>query len=292
MRRSRFGLDNTRIAASFNLAAQGYDDFAKLQRLVGDRLMEHLDVIRADPAWILDIGAGTGYCARALAKRYPKARVLLADIAPSMLVRARGEAPRWSAHAHYVCADAEYLPLNDARIDMVFSNLSIQWCDDLDAVFAQCRRVLKPEGLVLFSTLGPDTLRELREAWAAVDASPHVHEFLDMHDVGDALIRAGFSSPVMQAEMLSVRYQHVLSLMRDLKALGARSAVTDRPRGLTGKRAIADVEAAYERFRVGGALPATYELVYGHAWSPTAGSRPQDGSTVATFPFDRLTVRR
>ena len=292
MRPPPFQLDKARVAASFEAAAPHYDQFAKIQRLIGERVLERLDAINIAPSLLVDLGAGTGYCARLLAKRYRKARVLLLDIAPAMLVNARRAAPIWRPHAHYLCADAETLPIRDASVDIIFSNLTIQWCNDLEAVFAECRRILKPRGLILFSTLGPDTLHELRAAWFEVNALPHVHVFSDMHDVGDALVQARLSSPLMETETLTVIYEDAASLMRDLKALGAHNAFTGRPRGLSGSRTIETVTAAYEKFRTVDGLPATYEVVYGHAWCPTADTRPQDGSTVATFPFDRLTVRR
>jgi malonyl-CoA O-methyltransferase len=171
-----------------------------------------------------------------------------------------------------VCADVRQLPFSDASVDIAVSNLMLQWCDDLDAAFREVRRVLKPDGLFAFTTFGPDTLRELRAAWAAVDGYSHVNTFIDMHDIGDALVRAGLTEPVLDVERVTLTYKDVLSLMRDLKVIGAHNVTAGRPRGLTGRGALRRVEAAYEPARRSGLIPATYEVVYAAAWG-SAGKR-------------------
>ena len=233
-----------------------------------------------------------GYAAAGLRSRFPGSEIVLADLSPRMLARARSNAPRWRARRRYVCADVEALPLADDTADVVFSNLAFHWCNDLDEAFRECRRVLRKNGLFMFASLGPDTLRELRDAWRAVDDSPRVNQFIDMHDVGDALIRAGFAGPVLECDVMTLRYDDVDAVMRDLRGIGAVNALEGRRRGLSTRRAFDAMAGAYERFRDGGRLPATYEIVYAHAWCPEPGSRPQDGSTVATFPFRDLTRRR
>jgi malonyl-CoA O-methyltransferase len=166
-------------------------------------------------------------------------------------------------------------------MDLVWSNLAIQWCNDLDQAFGEMARVLRPEGLLMFSTFGPDTLKELREASAADPSHVHVSRFIDMHDIGDALVRAGFSAPVMDVEHFVLTYDDVLGVMRDLKAIGARNAAQGRPRGLEGKGFLARLTERYERFREQGKLPATFEVVYGHAWkSESAASVLPDGASV------------
>jgi len=280
-------LDRTAVRRSFNAAANTYDAHAALQREVADRLLQRLNFMQLSPKLLIDLGAGTGYCARHLETRYRKASVLLADLAPGMLVEARRHR-RWRSRQRYACADAASLPVADASCDLIISSLTFQWCDDLVAVLKECRRALKPGGLLLFSTLGPDTLKELRSAFASIDSAPHVNRFLDMHIVGDALIQAGFSSPVLEREDLTVTYPDVLTLMRDLQGIGARNSDQARTRHLAGRETLKKLGQAYERFRVDAALPATYELVFGHGWvSPQA--RPQDGSSV--FPISRLTRR-
>ncbi len=284
-------LDSRAVRRAFDDAAATYDLHAALQREVASRLVERLEYTTLQAALIVDLGAGTGFCTQLLERRYPKARIVLADLAPGMLAAARGNGPRWFSRRHYVCADARALPFADASVDLIVSSLTVQWCEDLLAVFVDCARVLRPGGLVLFSTLGPDTLKELRAAWAAVDDAPHVNRFHDMHDVGDALVHAGFSSPVMERDDLVVTYADVLTLMRDLKGIGAHNSLHERRRALYGRRRLAALTAAYERFRSNGLLPATYEVVYGHAWAPHRDSRRQDGSTVATYPLSALKRR-
>jgi malonyl-CoA O-methyltransferase len=173
-----------------------------------------------------------------------------------------------------VCADAQRLPLAEASVDLIYSNLMLQWCNDLDALFAEFSRVLKPGGLLTFSTFGPDTLKELRVAWSSVDSHTHVHRFIDMHDIGDALVRAGLSEPVLDVETFTLTYETTLALMGDLKAIGAHNAAAGRAPGLTGRGRLIAMSAAYERFRTSGRLPATYEVVYGQAWGRSPGNRP------------------
>ena len=287
MNRSPGLLDPQGVRRAFDRAAATYDAHAALQREVADRLLSRLEFMRLAPTFICDLGAGTGYAARALGRRYRGATTVLADCAPSMLAAARRQR-RWFARESYVCADAGALPFADAALDCVFSSLAFQWCEDLDQVFSECRRVLKPGGLLVFSTLGPDTLKELRAAWAQVDDAPHVNRFADMHEVGDGLIRAGFSSPVMEREDLIMTYDGLPPLLRDLKGIGATNQHQARRRELTARGALAALEAAYEPFRKEGRLPATYEVVYAHGWV-RPDQRPQDGTTV--FPLNRLRRR-
>jgi malonyl-CoA O-methyltransferase len=204
-----------------------------------------------------------------------------------MLIEARRHR-RWRSRQRFACADAARLPLPDGSVDLIISSLTFQWCEDLVGVLKECRRVLKSGGLLLFSTLGPDTLKELRSAFASIDSAPHVNRFIDMHIVGDALIQAGFASPVLEREDLTVTYPDVLALMRDLKGIGARNNDDTRPRHLSGRDTLKKLTQAYERYRSNNALPATYELVFGHGWvAPQA--RPQDGTSI--FPISRLSRR-
>jgi malonyl-CoA O-methyltransferase len=234
-------------------------------------MLERLALVRLRPASILDVGAGTGVLGNELARRFPRARIVALDVAPNMLRVGRSRASwlrRWRGKQVFICGAAEKLPLAKQSVDMVVSNLTLQWCPELDLVFTECRRVLRPGGLMMFSTLGPDTLKELRASWEGVDDFVHVHGFVDMHDVGDALVRAGFSDTVMEREDLTVTYQHVIDLMKDLKAIGAHNSTAARPPGLTGKGRLTEVSARYEHFRRDGKLPATHEVIYGHSWAP------------------------
>jgi malonyl-CoA O-methyltransferase len=265
---SRLELDAVR--RSFARASAGYDAHAVLQRVVRDELLRRLELLSVEPAVVVDLGAGTGHGARALRTRWGRARVVALDLAVGMLRAARAQSG-WLRRFDRVCADAARLPLRDASVDLVFSNLLLHWAVDLGELLADVRRVLRPHGCFTFSTLGPDTLQELRAAWAAVDGDSHVNRFLDMHDIGDAVVRAGFADPVMDLDRHTLTYADARALMHDLKANGAHNVTAARPLALTGRGRLARVEAAYERYRqTDGRLPATCEVVYGQAWCPGA----------------------
>lgn len=272
-------LDKGQLRRSFDRAAGTYDRVAVLQREISDRALERLQFVRTKPGLILDAGCGTGSAENALARRFPDSRVVGLDIAPGMLRAARARRPWWRRmvsrrNPHFVCGDNEQLPLRPEIAGVIWSNLAYQWANDLQAVFAECRRVLKPGGLLTFTTFGPDTLRELREAFAGDPGRTHVNRFIDMHDIGDMLLGAGFADPVMDMEYLTLTYEAVPMLLRDLKALGARNANLDRNRALTGRSVMRDLERRYEAFRRDGRLPATFEVIYGHAWKPEPRTGP------------------
>ncbi|MBI3575762.1 MAG: malonyl-ACP O-methyltransferase BioC [Gammaproteobacteria bacterium] len=286
-------LDKQRLRASFERAAQTYDEVAVLQRTIADRLLERLDVVKLKPDVVLDTGCGTGYVTRALARRYPRAQRLALDIAESMVRHARhgfGWRRLLQRRPFHVCGDAEALPLAGASVDMIVSNLALQWCDAQTA-FAEFRRVLRPGGLVIFTTFGPDTLRELRAAWQAVDDRPHVHGFIDMHDLGDLLVRNGFAEPVMDVERLTLTYANVFGVLSDIKRLGAHNIARERARGLTGKRRFARFRAAYEALARDGRIPATYEAVYGLAWAPESTRAPRATDGTVLVPVAELRRR-
>ncbi|HEV2111671.1 MAG TPA: malonyl-ACP O-methyltransferase BioC [Gammaproteobacteria bacterium] len=269
--RDEFSLARADVRKAFDRAARDYDAAAVLQRAVGERLLERLELTKMAPERIADLGCGTGRPTRELLRRYPEAQVVGVDLAPNMLKLA-GRRPwyaPWRKGAHLVCADAAALPLATTSFDLLYASLVLQWCEDLDATLLEWRRLLKHHGLLLFSTLGPDTLKELRAAWSEVDGYNHVNRFLDMHDIGDALIRAGFAEPVMDVERVTLTYDDARGLMRDLKRIGAHNVTAGRGRGLTGRGRMDAMGRAYERWRQDGRLPATYEVVYGTAWAPS-----------------------
>jgi len=286
-------LDKPQLRASFERAAETYDEVAVLQRTIADRLLERLDVVKLKPSVILDAGCGTGYVTRALARRYPRAQRLALDIAESM-VRHAHDGFGWRRLLRrrplHVCGDAEALPFAGASVDMIVSNLALQWCD-ARTVFAEFRRVLRPGGLAIFTTFGPDTLRELRSAWQTVDDRPHVHGFLDMHDLGDLLVRNGFAEPVMDVERLTLTYADVSGVLSDLKRLGAHNTAHGRTRGLTGKRRFARFRTAYSAMAQGGRIPATFEAVYGLAWAPSAANTPRAADGTVSVPVAQLRRR-
>jgi malonyl-CoA O-methyltransferase len=256
------------IASAFSKSAADYDQVAHLQQEVGRRLIEEMGIFRITPRRILDLGCGTGQMGRALSPIYNKSQLIYADLALGMVQHNRNTLSFWQRRrSQFLCSDAEKLPLADGSNDLIVSNLAFQWCRDLETLFSECQRVLSPNGLLLFTTLGPDTLKELRYSWQQVDNTPHINEFIDMHDVGDAMQASGLDVPVLDMEHLTVPYRQSIELMRELKILGAHSIQQGRQQGLTSPSRLRQVNKAYEQFRGDdGLLPATYEVIYGHAW--------------------------
>lgn len=263
----KYTLDLEQVRRSFDRAAKDYDAHAPLQREVRERLLEKLELVTLQPNAVLDAGCGPGGALPTLAKRFRKSELLALDIAPGMLAEARRKKP-WFRKLTTLEGALADMPLADDSVDLVFSNLALQWANEPDAAFREFRRVLRGGGLLVFSTFGPDTLQELRDAWSAVDGYTHVNRFLDLHDIGDALVRTGFTEVVMDVEHFTLTYDRVQGLLRDLKAIGAHNVNAGRAHGLTGRRRFAAFEQAYEEFRADGKLPATYEVVYGTAWLP------------------------
>jgi len=272
------------VRRHFDQAARQYDAHAVVQREIADRLLDHLEGLKLDPANVIDVGCGTGYCTRALKHKFPRARVTGIDLAPAM-IREANKHNRWfRRNPVYETGDAQVLAMADNSVDLVFSNLAIQWCDP-DRVFTEFNRVLKPGGLLLLSSFGPDTLMELRQAWAAVDAREHVHTFIDMHDLGDAMSRNGLAGPVLDVDRLQMAYDSVADILRDLKGIGAQNLAPDRPRGLMGKTHFRMFREAYESLRDEAKLPVTYEAVYAHAWAGQArATHGATGETLVPFP--------
>jgi len=260
-----FSLDRARLRASFERASASYEGAADLQARVAAELLERLELFRFEPAVVLDLGCGTGRVTRELKRRYRRARVIALDLAPGMLREARRHQRPWRRFER-VCGDALRLPLRDGSVDLMFSNLMLQWCEPLGAAFAEVRRVLKPSGFFAFTTFGRDTLYELRSAWAQADGYNHVNHFSDMHEVGDALVHAGLMEPVLDVDRIEVGYPDALALMHDLKAIGAHNATAGRPRALAGRARLTRMQQAYESFRRDERLPATYEVIYGASW--------------------------
>ena len=270
-------LDKRLLRRSFERAAASYDAAAVLQQEVCRRMLSRLDYIKHEPQAILDAGSGTGNVVAALGARYPQATLYALDIALGMLRRVQERASWWQRlrgrGALPVCADIERLPLRGAAIGMAWSNLTLQWVNDPQRAFTEFRRVLVPGGLLMFSTFGPDTLKELRAAFQGADRYTHVNRFIDMHDLGDMLVHSGFADPVMDMEYITLTYADVQALMRDLQAIGARNVTAGRRPGMTARAILAAVARNYEALRRDGRLPATFEVIYGHAWVPEASRR-------------------
>jgi malonyl-CoA O-methyltransferase len=277
-------IDRRAVRRGFERAAAGYDAHAVVATRVEDELLGRLGLLGFEPATVLDLGCGTGRATRALRDRYREARVIGVDLAAAMLALA-GRRQGWFRRFDRVRADATRLPFADATADLAFASLVLPFVDPPDALFAEVRRVLAPRGYFTFATFGPGTLVELRAAWAAVDGAAHVHPFPEMHELGDALVRAGFADPVLDLDRLTVTYADVGALLADLRGSGARNAARDRPRGLGGRDRRRRLDAAYETFRQQGRLPASVEVVYGQAWCPGTAPPVRGRRGEATVPL-------
>ena len=272
-------IDKRLVRRSFERAASGYDAAAVLQNEICRRMLGRLDYIKLAPAAILDAGSGTGNAVAGLLQRYPGARLVALDLALGMVTRARARESWWrrlagAGRLAAVCGDFEQLPLAAASAQLVWSNLALQWINEPRLAFAEMHRVLAPGGLLLFSTFGPDTLKELRAAFGGIDRHTHVNRFIDMHDIGDRLVACGYADPVMDMEAVTLTYGDVRALMRDLKAIGAHNLTQGRPGALAGRERMNRLAENYEAFRRDGKLPATFEVVYGHAWKPAPRVSP------------------
>lgn len=264
-------LNKHQVSQSFDRVAPTYEQYAQLQQQIGNNLLERLEYLKITPRMILDVGAGSGRLSRALTRCYPQAQIYGLDLSLKMVTVARCQAPRWFSRQHFACADALQLPIAANCIDLLLSNLMLQWCNDIHQVFAEFARVLKPEGALLFATFGLDTLKELRHSWATVDNASHVNRFWDMHELGDALLQAELTHPVMDTDWLQLTYPDVKQFMKALKNIGAHNITAGRPRGLMGKTKFQAMLSAYEQYRgSNGKMPVTYEVVYGHAWGKKA----------------------
>lgn len=300
--------DHRQVRRAFSRAAHHYDDAAALQREVGARLLESLDYFdeRAQreaqggtprpPQVVLDVGCGPGHATAEMQKRWPGAQVIALDLALPMLQESKRNAGGWrpfKQRPHAVCADARALPLADGSVDVLFSNLCLQWVEDLPAVFAGFRRVLKPKGLIVLSTFGPDTLWELRDAFTHADSAPHVSPFASIAQFGDALIAAGFKDPVLDRDEFRLQHDSLADLMRELRTLGATNALSTRRRSLTGRERFARAAAAYEPMRRDGRLPATWEVITAHAWGPQPGTPIRVGGVdEVAVPVTKIPIRR
>ncbi len=259
-------IDKLWVGRSFSRAAAGYDRVAALQRQAGEGLLERLPDAVFSPGTILDLGAGTGYCTALLGNRFPAADMIALDIAEGMLstIKQRQGLPEKVSR---ICGDAETLPLRDASVDLVFSNLALQWCTDLSAVMGELYRVLRPGGLLLFSTFGEATLWELREAWTKADHYTHVNTFVAKLAVETALTNASFACISVHNEHCGIAYSSVYALLCELKSLGAHNVTMNRPRHLTGKGVFRKMLEAYAAAMPPGRIEASFEVIYGQARS-------------------------
>lgn len=286
------GFDRRLLRARFGAAAQRYGKVAVLQREVETRLLESALDLPVAPARILDVGCGPGRALALLSRRYRQSQVVGIDLAVPMLKAARKAGGFWRA-LPVVCADAAALPLPDASVDLLFSSLCLQWLDDLPAALDEFRRVLRPGGRLLLATFGPETLVELREAWAAAGRHAQVSPFPGIAALGDLVMAQGFRDPVLDRDLFTLSYARVDDLVDELRAIGANNARADRPRGLAGRSGWQAMRRHYEGLRDGeGRVPASYEVIYVLARAPEHG-QPRRGAAgeIATIPVDAIRRR-
>jgi malonyl-CoA O-methyltransferase len=291
-----FRIDRRALARAFGRAGCAYDAAAPLQATVRAELLARLDFFGLEPRLVLDLGCGTARGAEALQARFRRARVLGVDLAPGMLRVARQRLHPWYAlpwrRLPLLCADAAALPLASGSVDVIFSSLMLQWCDDLPRVFAELQRVLRPGGLLLFSSFGSATLQELRGAWASADAAAHVSLFTDMPGLSHALGVAGFVEPVLDRELVLEHQPSVRAVMDALRLIGAGNALMDRRRSLTGPGRVRAMQAHYETLRGPAGLPVSWELLYGAAFAGEARPGPAQGGPPGEYHVPLTALRR
>jgi malonyl-CoA O-methyltransferase len=281
-------VDRRQVRQSFARVAAKYDAGDFFAREIDRRMQERLDYVRVEPKRVLDLGCSRGASLAALTARYPTAQQLALDLAPEMLTGLRQARPAWqrwigvgaASGPMPLAADAAQLPLLSRSTDLIWSNLLLHWLEDPLPALAEAHRVLDVGGLLMFSTLGPDTLKELRSAFA--DGYAHTQRFIDMHDLGDMLVGSGFADPVMDMEVVKLTYDSFDDLLRELQSAGSSCAMKARRHGLTGKAAWTKARATYETLRENGKLPASFEVVYGHAWK-VAPKKTADGRAIVSF---------
>lgn len=274
MQDSVYQLQRQQVRSNFGKAAGSYDAVAQLQREVADRMLEQFQYERIVPEVVLDLGVGTGYCSRGLEQQFKKSRIIGLDLAEGMLQQAKQQ-KKWLSKQRFLCADAQQIPLADESVDLIFSNFTLQWCADLQAVFGECMRVLRPGGLLTFALPGGETLHELRTAWSSIDDHVHVNRFVDLQQVGDLLLGQGFAEPVTSVDRFSLSYSDVMGVMCDLKRLGATNVNAGRRSGLMGRSVLQQLEHGYPCRDREGRVVASWEVVYGHAWKGDGFNDPE-----------------
>lgn len=280
-------VDRSFVRRRFDRAAAAYGSSDFLIREIDRRMQARLDYVKLQPKYILDLGCSRGGSFSGLSARYPQAQWFGLDISQAMLAgqEQRSGWQRWLGIGKgrsplRLAADAASLPLKTRSTTLVWSNLLLHWLDDPIPALAEAHRVLEVGGLLMFSSFGPDTLRELRTAFA--DGYAHTQRFADMHDLGDMLVGCGFADPVMDTEVITLTYDDFDAMLSELRAAGSSCAMKARRRGLTGRAAWAKVRAIYETLRRDGSLPASFEVVYGHAWKAAPRQMP-DGRAIVRF---------
>lgn len=284
----------SRIKESFNASASNYNKNAVLQHEVGKRLVEQLEYFTLNPNIVLDLGMGTGHVTYQLAEKYPNSFFIGLDFSEAMLKIAKNNDHAFSK-LNPICADINKLPIDNNSVDLIFSNFTLQWADNLPKLFKECYRILKNDGLFIFALPGPDTLYELREAFQTVDPDyDHVNNFIDMHNIGDMLVHNNFAHPVIDNDHFTLTYRNVISILKDLKSIGANVKLSHNyRRSLFGKSKFQALHNAYEKFKQSdNKYPLTYEVIYAHAFKlakPVRAKHPEISGVGEVFiPVDKI----
>lgn len=280
------------IRYALNRAHASFKTADVLHQEIASRLLERVHLFKIKPKTILNVGARMGDENHQLAKIYPKARIIGIDLSEKMLETAHSQ-KKWLSKEAFICAHSDYLPLQDESIDFIFSNLALHWYDLPSITFKEWYRVLKKEGVILFSMFGPDTLKELKQSWQSIDTFTHINSFLDMHDVGDLLLQTHFTDPVMDMDYLKLTYKSLENLLNELKSTGSCNLSENKPISLTGKHAIKKLEKAYQPFLTQSqCYPLTFEIVYGHAWKISTTKKQVSQYDEIKIPISQLKIRR
>ena len=273
-RSNNSALNSNDVRRRFDRAADRFDTVDFVHAATRSGLFARLQPMTIEASTIIDLGSATGSGSRLLERRFRRAHVIATDLSHNMLLRSRKNQP-WFSRRTSVQANATALPFAEQSIDLVFANLLLPWMSDPALLFSEVSRVLRKDGLFLFSTLGPDSLSELRSAWAGVDTAAHINHFLDMHNIGDLAVQAGLRDPVVDVDRLSVTYSDTAALFRDLTDMGARNCLQDRERSLGGGARFRAMTKALDAQKMNNLLSFDLELVYGHCWGP--GQQSADG---------------
>ena len=251
-----------RIAESFDNKSSSYDKYSVVQQEVANRLMDRIKYLKCNPSNILDIGSGTGYLTKNLQSYFPKANIFCLDISEKMSIQCKSKNPK----SHIICGDAELLPLKPSSIDLVISSFTFQWCKDLERIFSDVKRLLTDNGIFIFSTVGPDTLIELKNIFKNIDNEQHVNNFLDMHIFGDLLLALNFFDPVMDVERLTIKYKSFGGLLKALRCTGSNIVISDDKQPSEVKT-ISKMKQVYKEIAKNDFFSVTYEVIYAIAWN-------------------------